>query len=392
MDKLNIGVIGVLGRGGIARHSHSPEDGIRIIAGADVYEDKLAIFSEKYQDDGGVDTYTDYRRLLERKDIDAVFICSPDFCHEEQALAALDAGKHIFLEKPMAITIDGCDKILKKAYQTKLKLYLGHNMRHMSFVQKMKEIIDKGMIGEVKSAWCRHFVGNGGDWYFKDWHADRTKSTSLLLQKAVHDIDVIHWICGGYSKRVTAMGALTVYGELAEKSRGDGSRVKMDEANWPPKVQNNFNPVVDVEDLNLMLMELDNGILCSYQQCHYTPDNWRNYTIIGTEGRLENFNDSPGNTVVRLWNKRRCQYNPYGDEQFYIPPAKGGHGGADPVMVKEFVRYVREGGKIKTSPIAARNGVAAGCQAAESLRNGSVPKEIPPVPKEIIEYFSAEVE
>ena len=49
-----------------------------------------------------------------------------------------------------------------------------------------------------------------------------------------------------------------------------------------------------------MLMELETGALCSYQQCHYAPDGWRNYTIIGTEGRIENFCDYHGHTVVRL--------------------------------------------------------------------------------------------
>lgn len=56
----------------------------------------------------------------------------------------------------------------------------------------MKELIDAGAIGEVKTIWCRHFVGNGGDYYFKDWHAERKNTTSLLLQKGAHDIDVIH--------------------------------------------------------------------------------------------------------------------------------------------------------------------------------------------------------
>ena len=57
------------------------------------------------------------------------------------------------------------------------KLYLGHKLRHMPFVLKMKELIARGDIGELKAGWCRHFVGWGGDFYFKDWHADRTKST-----------------------------------------------------------------------------------------------------------------------------------------------------------------------------------------------------------------------
>jgi predicted dehydrogenase len=246
------------------------------------------------------------------------------------------------------------------------------------------------VIGQVMAGWCRHFVAYGGDAYFKDWHAERSKSTSLLLQKGAHDIDVLHWLCGGYSQRVNALGGLSLYGRIADRhpprERGDAS---WNADNWPPLSQKSLNPVIDVEDISMMLMQLDNGCFCSYQQCHYTPDAWRNYTVIGTEGRIENFGDSPGHCVVRVWN-RRTDYNPYGDEQYYIPPVRGGHGGADPSIVAEFLRYVRSGGKVTTSPIAARNSVAAGVCAAKSLRNGGIPVDVPSVEPELKAYFMAD--
>lgn len=390
MKYLRIGVIGCGGRGSVA--DHASEEGVygKLIAAADVNDAALTEFQRKHGDDTFITG--DYRKLLELSDIDAVFVTSPDFLHEEQALAAMDAGKHVYLEKPMAITIEGCDRLLKRAFERKVKLYVGHNMRHMSFVQKMKQLIDDGAIGEVRAGWCRHFVSYGGDAYFKDWHAEREKSTSLLLQKGAHDIDILHWLCGGCTTRAVGVGNLSVYNQIADRhapsERGGDSWC---ENNWPPLSQKGLNPIIDVEDLSMMLMNLDNGVLCSYQQCHYTPDAWRNYTIIGTEGRIENFNDNPGECVVRLWNRRKL-YNPYGDEQFFIPHEKGSHGGADPKIVAEFVRYVLEGGKIKTSAIAARNSVAAGYCAAQSLRNGSVPVEIPVLPREIIGYFSKDVE
>ena len=137
----------------------------------------------------------------------------------------------------------------------------------------------------------------------------------------------------------------------------------------------------------MMQMRLDNGVFASYQQCHYTPDGWRNYTIIGTEGRIENFGDAPEHAVVRLWN-RRAGYNPYGDEQHFIPRQTGSHGGADPNIVDEFVAFVRGEARPTTSPVAARASVAAGCMAAASLRNGGTPQDIPPLPREIIDYFA----
>jgi predicted dehydrogenase len=212
--ELRIGVIGAGGRGGLAHYAHKPEEGVRLVAGADVVDAALARFQERY----GADTFVtkDYRELLKHDDIAAVFVTSPDFLHEEHAVAALEAEARL-LEKPMAITITGCDRILKAARDNKRRLYLGHNMRHMDVILTMKRLIDEGQIGEVKAGWCRHFVGYGCDAYFKDWHAERSKSTSLLLQKGAHDIDVLHWLCKGYTTRVVGMGGLTLYDQITDR-------------------------------------------------------------------------------------------------------------------------------------------------------------------------------
>ncbi len=378
---IKIGVIGAGGRGNVSKFSVEPGVGGEITALCDIKSDAFKAYDKVCSSD--VFTCFDYRELLNRHDVDAVFVTTPDYLHEEHALAALRAGKHVYLEKPMAITIEGCDRILKVASESGCKLYLGHNMRHMRFVQKMKQLIDDGAIGEVKAAWCRHFISYGGDAYFKDWHADRTKSTGLLLQKAAHDIDVIHWLCGGYTKRVVGQGALSLYDRIKdrhpESERGDAS---WHNENWPPLSQKQLNPVVDVEDVSHILMQLDNGVLATYQQCHFTPDAWRNYTIIGTNGRIENI----GEEKVALWNTR-SGYKAEGDEQFDCSADASTHGGADPKIVAEFVRFVRDGGAILTSPIAARNSVAAGCCGTASIRNGSTPYDIPPIDPAVAASF-----
>ena len=387
--ELRIGVIGAGGRGWLAAYAHQPENGVRVVAGADVLDDVLARFREKY----GADTFItkDYRELLGRADVDAVFVTSPDFLHGEHAVAALEAGKAVYLEKPMAITIAGCDRILRTARKHKTKLYVGHNMRHFPVIRKMRELIQSGAIGEPKVGWCRHFISYGGDAYFKDWHADRTKSTGLLLQKGAHDIDILHWLCGGYTDRVTAMGGLTLYDRITDRhSLGERGNASWGLENWPPLAQKGLNPVIDVEDVSMMLMHLDNGCFASYEQCHYTPDAWRNYTIIGTEGRIENFGDEPP-AVVRLWN-RRAFYKPEGDQDFVIPKTEGSHGGSDPEIVAEFVRYMREGRKVSTSPVAARYSVAAGCRATESLRHGSKPLNVPRLDRRVAGYFEKDVQ
>jgi len=135
-----------------------------------------------------------------------------------------------------------------------------------------------------------------------------------------------------------------------------------------------------------MEMRLNNGVFAAYQQCHYTPDYWRNYTVIGDEGRIENFGNGEDGTNIKLWNKRKPGWAAP-DEVFMIGEALEWHGGADPRIVAEFVEFAKNGGKTTTSPIAARYSVAAGCAATHSLRNGGIAVEIPPVPAETTAYF-----
>ncbi len=328
---------------------------------------------------------------LLRRDLDAVLVLTPDHLHEEHATRALGAGMAVYLEKPMATTTEACDRILAAARRTGGRLYLGHNMRHMPFVRMMKRLIDEGAIGEPRTAWCRHFVGHGGDFYFRDWHADRRNTTGLLLQKGAHDIDVLHWLMGSHTVEVTAMGALSVYGAgHSRATRPQPWRSDPDPlSSWPPAALHHPAPVVDVEDVSMMLMRLDNDTLCSYQQCHFTPDYWRNYTVIGTEGRLENFGDGGPGTVIRVWDRRYRGYAAGGSREVTVPAVEGGHGGSDERIVAEFCSFVRRGGAVETSPLAARDAVAAGCAATTSLRGGGDAVRVPPMDETTRRFFTS---
>ncbi|UAL28522.1 Gfo/Idh/MocA family oxidoreductase [Nocardioides rotundus] len=375
---LRVGLVGLGLRSGIARHLAGQDLPARVTAVCDPLPARRAAAVEEYGEVRQVAVHTD---LLDGS-VDAVILTSPDDLHEQQAIDFLQAGVAVFVDKPLAITTEGCDRVLATAAATGTRLYVGHNMRHMPVITTMRGLILEGHIGEVRAVWCRHFVGHGGDYYFKDWHADRRRTTGLLLQKGAHDLDVIHWLAGGYTRRTHAIGALAVYGGITDRG-GQGERTLLDwfdpEANWPPASLTGLNDVVDVEDVSMMQMVLDNGVLASYQQCHFTPDYWRNYTVIGTQGRLENFGDQEG-AVVRVWNSRRSGYREDADLVVPVPAADGGHGGADPRLIAEFVRYAREGGETLTSPVAAREAVAAGFAATTSLRSGGVVVDVPEPP------------
>ena len=247
MQELRIGVIGTCRRGALADYAHCPEKGVRIVAGADNRPEALVEFGERLQrkfavPEGAVRFYSDYRDLIADSGVDAVFVTAPDFLHEEMAVAALSAGKAVYLEKPMAITIEGCDRVLRAARDHHAKLYLGHNMRYFQVVLKMKELIDAGAIGEVQAVWCRHFISYGGDAYFRDWHSERRFSNGLLLQKGAHDIDVIHFLCGGYARRVVGMGKLSVYDRCARRRPEEPGIPDFNDEHWPPLAQSGMSP------------------------------------------------------------------------------------------------------------------------------------------------------
>jgi len=368
MKKLRMGIIGTGLRSGIAKYWHDP-DGESIIVGvADISEENLRVFKEKVTQD--VFTTNDYQELLKRDDIDAVAVLSPDYLHEEHALAALEAGKHVYCEKPLAITVEGCDRMIETAKKVGKHLMVGFNMRYMNMYQTMKGIVDSGVLGELKAVWVRHFVGFGGYFYYHDWHGTSKNTTSLLLQKGSHDIDVIHWITGKYTKKVSAFGSLDYFGgDKPNNLYCPTCDLKDTCPEYSPHTltQCAFREEIDVEDNNMVLMELEGGIKASYLQCHFTPDYQRNYTFIGTKGRMEN-NELEGKVYVKT--RKSNSWHDQSDIVYDIKPTKGSHSGADPKICQDFVNLVLRDKQPLTNPFAGRMSVAVGCAATESIRAG----------------------
>jgi predicted dehydrogenase len=383
---VRVAVVGFGARAAIAAHVGAARPGAEVVAIVEPDADGRLRARRAYPD---ATIHSDLDALVAAGSIDAAIVTAPDSAHEAIAVALLEAGIAVYLEKPLAITLEGADRVLAAAADSGTVLYVGHNFRHAAVVKVMREVIERGEIGEVKAVWVRHFVGNGGDYYFKDWHADRSKTGTLLLQKASHDIDVIHHLASGYTRRVVGMGDLMVYGDVTDRRERPGETMPdwFSFDNWPPASQTGLNPVVDVEDVSMMLMTLDNGVMASYQQCHFTPDYWRNYTVIGTEGRLENVGDTAGG-VVKVWN-RRHEWQVEGDVEHPIEGAASGHEDADLLTMTEFFALLLDGAPTLVSPIAAREAVAAGSLAAHSLRNGSVPVAIPEPAAHVARHFSA---
>ena len=387
---LRIGVVGVGERAQIAHHVGAAGVGARVTAVADPSADAVGRARAWFGD--GVRAFTGHAALAASGAVDAVVVASPDDTHADVAVDLLEAGIAVYVEKPLATTVEDADRVLAAAARTGTPLYVGHNFRRSAVVRLLRDVLARGEIGEVRAVWVRHFVGHGGDYYFRDWHADRRRVNSLLLQKASHDIDVVHLLAGAPTRRVVGMGALSVYGDVARRSDLPPAGLMSDwfsESHWPPRSLTGLAPTVDVEDLSMMLMGLSNGVFGSYAQCHFTPDYWRSYTVIGTEGRVENFGDTAGG-VVRVWDRRRS-WSHGGDREYPVEGVAAGHADADEETMVEFVRHVAQGEPVELSPVAAREAVAAAALATASLRQGSVPFDVPEPDPAVVAELEARV-
>ncbi len=152
------------------------------------------------------DCYDDYRKLLERGDLDAVIICSPNQLHTEHACAAFAAGLHVLLQKPMALSIKECNIIIEAAARARKTLQVGLVYRYSPIFRTMYRLIESGRIGNPGMAWCHEFrvpfpVGNG-----REWRYDQAASGGSLVEKDCHHFDLFQWMLGALPTRVHAIG------------------------------------------------------------------------------------------------------------------------------------------------------------------------------------------
>jgi predicted dehydrogenase len=176
-DKVNVGWIGVGTRGYASldwMHTAEPNN-VAITALCDTYKGYIARGLDRMQTVWGTKpaTYNDYRDLLADKNVDAVFIMTPEHLHHDMAIAALRAGKHVYVEKPLAHTIEEGAEIVKeweKANQkAKVICQVGTQNRSSSLYKRAKELVQQGMIGDVhfvRAFWYRNGLPNEPSWRY----------------------------------------------------------------------------------------------------------------------------------------------------------------------------------------------------------------------------------
>ncbi|PYV13322.1 MAG: hypothetical protein DMG07_14850, partial [Acidobacteria bacterium] len=138
--------------------------GIVVVAVCDIYPPNLKKGLEiaRAKHDPGAESYTDYRRLLDRKDIEAVIVAVPLWAHAQIAVDALAAGKHVLCEKTMAYTVEDCKKMIAASRGAKRNLQIGHQRAYSPLYHEAYQLIKNGTIGDiyhVRALWHRN-----GDW------------------------------------------------------------------------------------------------------------------------------------------------------------------------------------------------------------------------------------
>ena len=244
MEKLRIGIVGC---GGIANGKHLPSlknesERVEMVAFCDLIPERASKAAAEY---GIPDakTYTDYHDLLADGSIDVVHVCTPNRSHCEITVAALEAGKHVMCEKPMAKTAADARLMLEAAKRTGKKLTIGYQNRFTKEAQVLKKAVDRGDLGEI---------------YFAKAHAVRRRAVPTwgvflneyeqgggpLIDIGTHALDMTLWMMNNYKPQ-------SILGQTFKKL-GDQTETGNIWGDWDPKE-------FTVEDSAFGLIKMENG-------------------------------------------------------------------------------------------------------------------------------------
>ena len=272
---IKVGVIGTGGISGVHLGGYSRNPNVEIYALCDINEKNLAKRAEEYKVSR---TFTDYREMLALKELDAVSVCTWNSAHAECAIAALRAGKHVLCEKPMATTLEDCERMVAAAKKSGKYLMIDQNQRLAGAHRKARELIRAGAIG--KPLTFRTAFRHGGP---ETWSVDPGKSTWFFDKKraamgamadlGVHKTDLIQFLLDQVVVETTASLS------TLDKKFADGSPITVD-------------------DNAVCIYRMSGGAVgtMTASWTNYGPED--NSTVInGTEGVLRIYDD-PAHTLV----------------------------------------------------------------------------------------------
>ena len=183
---------GLIGYGAWGQHhaaTIAKTGGARLIAIAEPSEKSQEAAREAHPD---AIVVSDYRQLVQRDDVDVVDVIVPNRLHHEVAMAVLSSGKHLLLEKPMCLTVQQCDDLLRQAQLKNVRIAINHEFRLSSLWGRVKELVDAGLVGEpryvlVELARNPYRLGSDG------WRFDVNRVGNWILEEPIHFFDLARW-------------------------------------------------------------------------------------------------------------------------------------------------------------------------------------------------------
>ncbi len=331
---------GIIGCGGITERRHGPmlaslSDRVTVVALADLAQERLDLMGGKLGV-GSENLYTDWEQMLTQEKLDLVHICTPHHLHEPQAVAAMESGAHVFLEKPIATRLEEVDRMIAASERTGRKMTVGHNQLFSAGHRAAMEQIQAGAIGSVflvrtEGLGGSHVVGRGVS---QQWRTQATAGGGGPL------------IDNGYHQVYTA---LNYVGSPAVRVYARIGRYVQD---------------IEVEDTALVLIEHANGATTSLQVGWSALAGGTSVNeILGTEGQIR---FGGGEAPVSVWRKETGEWT--------HPPvaAEGPDELGLPVAVRRFVEAIENDGEVPVSPAEGRHVLAIVLGAYQSGQSGEV--------------------
>jgi predicted dehydrogenase len=195
MNNINFGIIGCGFISSLHAYALNNIEGAKLKGVYDLNMGNGKNFAKKYD----AIYYDDINDLF--KNIDAVSICTPSGFHKEYAVKAAQAGKHIVIEKPLALTLSDCDEIIAACKQNNVKSTVISQLRYSDALKNLKYAVDNGYLGKLVSGSISMKYYRSPEYYENSWHGTiRLDGGGALMNQGIHGIDILQYVMGGIKK------------------------------------------------------------------------------------------------------------------------------------------------------------------------------------------------
>jgi len=199
-DALALGLIGAGGIGKLHITAIDRTAEVRLAAVSDANTALAGQVARRY----GIPAYRDYKELLEDPGIEAVAVATPSHLHASMALAVLDAGKHLLVEKPIALSVSDADRIVARARESDLRLGVAHQFRTTSRYREMLRLVEEGVFGDLlRGVWIQNLVRSQVYYDGSRWRGEWAGGGGALLNQYIHDLDML---CGLFGEPAEVTG------------------------------------------------------------------------------------------------------------------------------------------------------------------------------------------